>query len=235
LLRNTNCVDASIALLLHVLPLALGAAMSPTVLTAEILILSGGDGALKRGWALAIGRMSALFVVGFFGLQLLALLPDFSTGEPSLFEAVLFVLAGAVLLAIAYLEWRRRHDPPKPSKVMNDLVDARPIYILLFGIGWMFVNMSTLALYVPALHVITSSPTNDIVKVLVFLILFIITSAVVLVPVLAVTFFGARANAALHTVHRWVNQHSHLVVIVVSGGFGIALVVIGVGAFIALS
>ena len=227
-------MDSSIALLLHVLPFALGAAMSPTVLTAEILILSGGEGALKRGWALAIGRMSALFVVGFFGLQLLALLPDFSTGQPSLFEAVLFVLAGLVLLVIAYLEWRRRHDPPKPSKVMNDLVDARPIYILLFGIGWMFVNMSTLALYVPALHVITSSPTNDVAKILVFIVLFVVTSAVVLVPVLAVTFYGDRAEAVLARVHEWVNRHSHLVVIVVSGGFGIALIGIGLGAFVSL-
>jgi hypothetical protein len=227
-------VDSSIALLVNVIPLALGAAMSPTVLTAEILILSGGPGSLKRGWALAAGRMLALFTMGFFGLQLLALLPDFSTGEPSTFEAALFIMAGVVLLAISYLEWRRRHRPAKPSKIMEDLVEARPIYIFLFGLGWMFVNISTLALYIPALHVITSSATNDVVKIIVFLILYLITSAVVLVPVLAVTFFGQRAKHGLTQVHDWVDGHSHLIVIVVSGIFGVGLIVAGVNAFLSL-
>ena len=227
-------MEAGLKLLLQVLPLALGAAMSPTVLTVQILVLSSGPGGLRRGWGLAAGRMAALLAFSVASLFLLVQLPDFSTGKPSWVEAGLFLVAGLLLLALTYWEWRRRNRPEKPSKLGEKLSDANPVYLFLFGAGWMLVNASTLALYIPALHIITSSDTSDVAKIVVFAVLFVITSAVVLVPVLVLTFYGEKGKALLLRVHHWVDSHSHDIAIVVSGVFGVALIGAGVWATVSL-
>ena len=54
-------------LVVAVLPLALGAAVSPTLLALQLLVLSGGGHRLARAWALAAGSALVLFGVILIG------------------------------------------------------------------------------------------------------------------------------------------------------------------------
>jgi Sap, sulfolipid-1-addressing protein len=210
-------------LLLQVIPFAVGAAISPAVLTVQILVLSGGKGSLARGWALALGRMAALLAVSVWGVALLTQLPDFGTGEPSQAESVILAIAGGVLLVLAVVESRRPPRAPSAPSFSGRLVDANVVVQFLFGAVWMVVNASTLALYIPGLHVITSSSAAFPMQVTAFVVLFVAASAAALLPTLAVTLYGDRAQPVLADIHAWVEHRAHTITIVVCAVFGLAL------------
>jgi len=98
-------------LLVQVLPLALGAAVSPTVLTVQIVLMADGSPGLARAWGLAIGRTTALAVLCVGGVGLLNLLPDVNTGGPSLAEGLISLGAGLALGVMALIQWRRPRAP----------------------------------------------------------------------------------------------------------------------------
>lgn len=226
---------AGSGLLLQVIPLAVGAAISPAVLTVEILVLASGPGAVARGWGLALGRMAGLLAVSLGGASLLARLPDFGTGEPSLPLGVTALIAGVVLIVVGLVEWRRPSSGGHHDRLAGRLQHLNPAVLLAFGAGWLFVNVSTLALYLPALHIITNSAADLALQVIAFVILYLFASAVVLVPVVAVTLFGDRARALLAKVHTWVGAHAHTITLVVCLAFGVVLVGWGTVTVIALA
>ncbi len=226
-----------LSLFLQVLPLALGAAMSPSFLAMQVVVLtSGSPGALRRGWALAAGSMSMLLFISFGGLSLLAQLPDFQTGQPSWAEAGILLLAGLALLAIAILVTRRpahRHAGRRSS--LARVVDAGPSVLFGIGAARLAVNASTLALYIPALHVITNSTADPVAKVLCFLMLFAITETAVVGPVLAVTVMGDRAKPILQNIHAAIEKRSRVLTIATCAGFGVLLVGLGVSDLLTLT
>jgi len=218
-------MGAALSLFAHIIPLAIGAAMSPTFLAMQIAVLtSGAPGSLRRGWALAAGSMVMLLLISLGGYSLLSSLPDFRTGRPSVQQAVILALGGATLL-IAALVLRRR--PRQHSEgILTRVIDApAPV---LFGIGAarLAVNATTLALFIPALHMISNSAVAVGVKVLVFLILFAITEIAVVGPVLIVTIMGDRATPILTKIHEAVQRRSRTITLFVCAGFGLLLLVL---------
>lgn len=226
----------SVSLILSVLPLALGAAMSPTLLVLQLAILTGPYHPLQRAWALAIGRMLSLAVITFGGASLLARLPDFNTGflTKSPYAGVIFLTAGVVLVALAGWHWHRGArrsgtDGDSDKKGMTSRLLRTPAPALfVFAAAWMFVNASTLALYIPALHNITRSSANIAGKGVALLLLYLLTSAVVLVPPLLVTVFGDSIRPRLKQLQEWLEKHSHTISLVVLGVFGVALIGLGI-------
>lgn len=111
---------------------------------------------------------------------------------------------------------------------MEKVVDAKPP--VLFGIGLLrlVINATTLALYVPALHSITQSSENLVVKALAFVMLFVITEIAVVGPVLAVTLLGERAKPVLTGIHEAIERHSRELTLTTCVVFGVVLLVLGV-------
>jgi Sap, sulfolipid-1-addressing protein len=215
-------VNEALSLFLQVLPLALGAAMSPTFLAMQVVVLtSPAPGALRRGWALAAGSMSMLLLISFGGVSLLSAVPVLHTDGPTWAQAVIMAAAGVALLLVA----RRVQRQPRAHKdsILEKLVDAKPPFIFAAGAARLAVNASTLALYIPALHVITSSTVDDIVKGLAFLMLFLITELAVLGPVVAVTVAGENAKPVLTRIHDRLDQYSKPAAVLTSAGFGVVL------------
>jgi hypothetical protein len=220
-------VSAALSLFVQVLPLAIGAAISPTFLAMQVVVLtSGAPGALARGWALAAGSMSMLLLISFGGLSLLSQLPDFQTGQPSLIQAVILAVGGVALLVAAWVI-RRRPVTHKDS-MLTRVVDADPPVLFLIGAARLAVNATTLALYIPALHVITNSTVSLVVKALAFLTLFVITEVAVLGPVLAVTVMGERATPLLTRVHEAIERRSRVLTLATCLAFGGLLLVLAV-------
>lgn len=219
-------MSATLRLFLQVLPLAIGAAMSPTFLLMQVAVLaSPAPGAVRRGWALAAGSMVTLLVLSFGGISLLAQLPDFQKGAPSLSQSVILLLAGSALVGLGW--WERRRPVSHHEGLLARLVDASAPAQFGIGAARLAVNATTLALYIPALHVITQSSAPAAGKVLAFLMLFVVTEAAVLGPMIAVTVMGDRATPFLTRLRDVVEAHSRQLTVLVCWGFGVVLLAVG--------
>jgi hypothetical protein len=214
-------------LLVQVLPLALGAAVSPTVLTVQIVLMADGSPGLARAWGLAIGRTTALAVLCVGGVGLLNLLPDVNTGGPSLAEGLISLGAGLALGVMALIQWRRPRAPDHHTKVAARLARIHPAVLVPVGFLWQFVSVSTLALFIPALHVVTSATAPDVVKLVALIELVAITSLMWLGPPLYVSVFGGKATVNLNRLHDWFVAHGHQIKLVVEVGFSVGLVALG--------
>lgn len=216
-----------LALLLQVLPLAIGAAISPTVLTIQILLMSGGTGGLAKAWGLAVGRTAALIAITVGGVGLLSRLPDVNTGQPSLSEGLIVLGAGLVLALVALKEWRAPRSTDHHSRIVARLRRIHPVLLVFVGFGWELVSVSTLALFLPALHLISNAAAPDVIKLVAVIELIAIASITWLGPPLAVTFYGERAREVLDRIHTWVSAHEHQITLIATSVFGVALLLWG--------
>ena len=217
-------MSAAFGLFIQVLPLAIGAAMSPTFLAIQILVLtSEAPGALRRGWALALGSMSMLLLISFGGFSLLDYLPRIKISE-SWSLVVLLVLASVVLMFVSRHEARR--PPGHKAGKLDKALDASPIVIFGVGALRLLINASTLALYLPALHIISNADVNIATKAVAFLLLFLITELAVLAPVLSVTLLGDRAKPTLLKIHDGIDHWSKPVMVWTCRVFAVVLLLL---------
>jgi len=214
----------------QLLPLAVGAALSPTLLVMQLVILTGDARALTRAWALAAGRMASLLAITIGGASLLARLPDFDTGlTASPAAGVILVVAGAVLLALAVRAVRRpaSPDPSDSSGRAQRLIDAPPASLFVLGAAWMLINASTLALYIPGLHVVSRSDVSWPARLSGIAVLYLAAAAAALGPPLALSVFGETIRPRLERVQAWMERNGRTIGLVVSVVFGVAMCVAG--------
>lgn len=196
------------SLLLSVLPLAIGAAVSPTALVVELLVLSSKQRPRAKAWAYAIG----------FAAVMLAAVTLFLTVShqaaqvkgPSDTDRIVDGVAALLLALVGVRSLLPRATPGEKhtSKVAARIAQAGPGFYLGVGAFTMLINFSTLILLAPACHEITRSTAALDVKVAATVMLVLIALLPVLLPVLAVTLLGARADAVLARVNVLVTQHS---------------------------
>jgi hypothetical protein len=218
-------------LLAVVLPLALGAAISPTLLALQLLVLSGGGHKLARAWALAGG---AALVLAAFSLLCVTALSRLRPhhGHKSPTDAAVLILSGVLLGALAVRSRIRtptvgeKHTP----RIGERLTSASSIWFLGVGAVGMVVNFSTLLLVLPAVHEITHSGAAPSDKVTAFVVLYVIVLLPVLAPVVLAQVLGGRADHALDATHRWVGRNSRTIGTVIEAVFAVYLIVKGVRA-----
>lgn len=197
------------SLLLSVLPFALGAAVSPTLLTLELLILTGRTHRKSRAWMFVIGASVTIFAFGLLAATVFRSVGDPST-TPNPWSVAIKVLAALVLLVLGIRQLRpaRTAGEKHHSRVADRMQNAKAPFFLGIGVVGMLVNFSTLVLYLPAVHLIVHSgePTAD--RWAAGLMLWVITITPIVVPVLAVTIVGHRSDALLARLNTWTTQHS---------------------------
>ena len=184
-------------LLAAVLPLALGAAVSPTLLALQLLVLSGGAHRLVRAWALATG---AALVLAAFSLVCVTALARVRPhhGHKSATDATILIASGVLLGALAIRSRIRKPTVGErhTSRISDRLTVAPSVWFVGVGAVGMVVNFSTLLLVLPAVHEITHSTADTTAKATVFVVLYVIVLLPVLVPVVAAQLLGARGRTA---------------------------------------
>src|ERR1019366_837634 len=219
------------SLLTAVLPLALGAAVSPTLLALQLIVLSGTAHRLTRAWALAAG--AALVLAAFSLLCVTALARGRpSHGHKSATDAVVLIASGVLLGALAV---RSRIRTPTvgerhTSRISERLTTAPTSWYVGVGAFGMVVNFSTLLLVLPAVHEITHSTASGSARVTAFVLLYVIVLLPVLAPVVLAQLLGHRADHALDVTHRWVGRNARTIGTVIEAVFALYLVVKGVRA-----
>lgn len=207
-------------LLSKVIPLSLGAAVSPTVL-AFILVILGGKRPIARGAAFTAGVFTVLA-----GLTVIGLTFTYSaSSNPANAEIAKGIdgFAGTLLLLLAVttiLRSRLHHgDPhadPKPKPEINPSLHRA----YLLGIVMMLVNLSTILLYLPAMRSISSSHVAFDQKAIAVVIAILITSVTATIPLSVRIVAPGPAERAFTLLHSWVSRHQRQIGLVIEIGFG---------------
>lgn len=215
--------------LAEVLPLALGAAVSPLLLTATLLVLSGRDRPLARGFAVALGAALPLAALGAIGLIAFrhTVQPD-GGGSHSEASAWIDLGLGLLLLVLAAVELRRRPaekpDAEKPAPQSQSGLWRSA----LLGLGMMLTNFTTAILYIDAVKEIARSGIEASEQLIVLAAVLAVTLIPVLVPVLAYAIAPGAASRVLGRLGDWVEGHRRAISIALLLGFGLYLTLKGV-------
>jgi hypothetical protein len=218
------------ALLASVLPLAVGAAISPTLLALQLLVLTGKTKPVARAWALVAGSALVLAAFSVLGLTVLNHLhPDHHHG--SVRDAVIMFVAAALLAALAVrsLVHRPTSGEQQTPRTAARLSNAPTAWFVGAGAIAMVVNFSTLVLFLAALHEITRSSVSLVGRGVAFSLLFVITLLPVLLPVVLVMALGQRSQPPLQAVRSLVTRHARQIGVVIEVVFAVYLVVKGFG------
>jgi hypothetical protein len=184
-----------------VLPLALAASISPTVLALQLLTLSRKNAPVARAWAIAGGCAVVLAV--FSGLALALAQSTGGSKSPSEAGAIVKLVAAALLVAIAVRQVRAPPPVPKPEHV-----GAHPLRrSFALGIGLMLTNFSSIVLFFPAMHEIATSDAGVGAQLLAFALLYVITLLMAYGPPLFVTLLGTRATPELERLNGVFTAH----------------------------
>jgi len=201
----------------EVLPLAVGATISPTLLATQVLILSMKDRPRAKAWAFTAGAAAALAVFAVVVAALLArapaAMPEASESKHGVLYVALHLVCGLLLLALGARSLRPRPTPGErhASRISTMLTTAPPRAYLAVGVVGLLVDVSSLVLFVPAMHDILRSTESDAAKWAAFVFLFLMVLMPLIVPLLLVTALGAKADGVLASINGFVPRHSHTI------------------------
>jgi cytochrome c biogenesis protein CcdA len=207
------------SLLGDVVPLALGAAISPVLFLLQLNALTGTR-PIARGAALTAGAAIVLIVGSTIGV----LLGGTGFSERETLQAVINIAFGVLLLAVGLRALLR---PPKPKPPEPDAGSKSVRSAFLAGAGGMATNVTTFALYVPALALIAGSNLPLGQRGLAGLIILLITLMVAWVPLLLAVAIPSASDRLLPALGNWMNANNRWIQVVLCFGFGIWLLAKG--------
>ena len=222
---------------LHVLPLALGAAVSPALIGASLEIL-GVFGARGRKLLTAYLLGAALVVGAVVGLALL--LPARANSDASrsdvgtvIANSVDFVLGGLLLVLALVLLVRhpKAHSTSGGRDSVARLTSARSAPLATFGLGvvMMLTNISTLALVLAGAHGLRSSHESAGWVVVGGVLLSIGALLPILLPLVWELIAPTAATRDLARLNGVLARHGRVIGVVVSGATAIYLIARGLG------
>jgi hypothetical protein len=210
------------SLLAETIPLALAAAISPVIFLLQLNTLTGQK-PIARGSALTAGAAVVLIVVSTIGVALGG--TGFSDRDS--LQAAINIAFGVLLIAVGVRALLR---PPKQKPATSAVPRTSIGRSFLAGAGGMASNVTTFALYIPALALIAGSGLGPGQRGLAALVILVITLVVAWVPlVLAVAVPGA-STRLLPWLGRWMTANNRWIQVVLGLGFGVWLGAKGVRA-----
>jgi hypothetical protein len=208
------------SLLGEVVPLALAAAISPVVFLLQLNTLTGPR-PLSRGAALTAGAAMVLIIGSTLGV----LLGGTGFSDRPTLQAVISIAFGVLLIAVGLRALLR---PPRPKPADDDQKPASAGRSFLAGMGGMASNVTTFALYIPALALIAGSGLPLGQRGLAALIILLITLMVAWVPLLIAAVVPGATTRLLPALGGWMTRNDRWIQVVLGLGFGIWLLVKGV-------
>lgn len=191
----------------EVVPLALGAAVSPLLLTTQLLILSGGNQPIRRGWAFAVG-VALTSIVYVVVLATVASGLSISSDHQPTVERVIKMLAALALVGLGIRAQLHHPDPAKQAARARRLSRARLIDFAGLGFVIMCTNLSSLVLMLPAVHLAVHTNASGAQEFALLGFIVLCAAAPALLPALAVSLFGRRSESLLARVNRFTTKHS---------------------------
>jgi threonine/homoserine/homoserine lactone efflux protein len=207
------------SLLAEVVPLALAAAISPVIFLLQLNTLTGPR-PITRGAALMAGAAIVLIIGSTLGV----LVGGTGFSDRPTLQAVINIAFGVLLIAVGLRAILR---PPKPKQADPDAKPAGIGRSFLAGMGGMASNVTTFALYIPALALIAGSGLPLGQRGLAALIILLITLMVAWVPLVIAIVVPGATTRLLPALGSWMNRNDRWIQVALGLGFGIWLLVKG--------
>jgi hypothetical protein len=202
-----------------VLPLAIGVMISPLPIIAVISMLLSKR-ARSNSLTFLLGWILGLIIIGG-AMLLIAGTQNFSPGsEPSTGASIIRVLGGLLLLFLATMVWRISIRPGEQPKLLKQ-INAMDTFTTAkaFGLG-LFLSAvypkNIILTLIAALTIVQSQVSGllNITVLSVFIIFLIISSILVVIPVLASFILGDKAAQTLNSWKTWNVEHYTAVMVV---------------------
>ncbi|KNZ40310.1 GAP family protein [Acetobacterium bakii] len=160
----------------EILPLAIGAAFSPTGLLFVMMILSGKENSKKGALGFVLGGTLLLTLVGLF-LFFTAQPVMNATRHPNLTSSIIDIGLGILILLIVALSFFFKKKP----KIKAPNNKKRPYPII--GFFYMSINLSTLIPFIAAVKIISVNKLALWDNFAIFLVTVVITMSMIAFPV----------------------------------------------------
>lgn len=219
-------------LLINVLPLAVGAAVSPTVLIGIILILSIAERPKLSGIAFYIGSIIILLIVVAAGILLGKGVAVAASKPPSAASAYFDLALGIALILFGMRRVAKKgDDAPDESRFGGKSKSAVSDFIkyLILGLLMFTINFTTTVLVFAAGKDIGISGAGVADQLIVIIVLTIITLLVVEIPLLIYFTMPERSEKILQPLNKWMQRNSRYLMAAIIFIFGIYLMVKGIG------
>lgn len=206
-------------LMAKVLPLALAGAISPTVLALGLVVLSGRESPRARGLAFLGGVTTvtvaiSLLVVFVFG----SAVPSSQKGSGSHLAAWIDLFFAAVLLLLGAVTFARRNHGKKEKKSHDEEPGRRLGRFYLLGLVVMIGNLTTLAVFLPALKEIAIDKVSGADRIVALVVVDVIVLLPAWLPVALYLVSPKTARKVLDPLNGFLQRHT------TSIGVGICLV-----------
>jgi hypothetical protein len=150
-----------------------------------------------------------------------------SFSDDETLKGVLNIVLGALLVAVGL---RALLKPPKPKPAEPEEEQTGVGRAFLAGAGGMGSNVTSFALYIPALALIAGSGLGLGQRGLAALIILLITLMVAWVPLLLVVAAPKASSRVLSALGGWMTRNDRWIQVVLGFGFGIWLIAKGIAA-----
>jgi hypothetical protein len=182
-----------------------------------------GPRPVTRGLALTAGAAIVLIIGSTIGV----LVGDTGFSTRDTLQAVINIAFGALLSAVGLRALFRPPEPKTPEPASKPPTVGRTFVL---GAGGMASNVTTFALYIPALALIAGSGLPLRQQGIAALIILVITLMVAWVPLLLAVAVPGASTRLLPWLGRWMTANNRWIQVVLGLGFGIWLVAKGVRA-----
>lgn len=204
-------------LLAQVIPLAVGAMISPVLLIVQVLTLTGREKPVARAIAIAAGSavtllaITAVLATAAAGIQV-----EHQTGPDPVGAAIRGVCA-LVLLALGARSLARRGSPQGDRGKRLANVKTRGYFVV--GLLAMLSNVTSLVLYIPAMHLIVHANVDGGGKLAATAMLFAFTMLPLWLPLAMTLSLGSRSTAVLSRLNAVVTKHTEVINAVICFAF----------------
>jgi hypothetical protein len=213
------------------IPLAIGAMVSPTLLTAVILVLSGKVSPRARAWAFVVGGCVALVA---FTLAVPVVARLMSSVNPDVVRSADIVL-GLLLLAVAVRKLIKRKSPgSETTRAPRHKGTAAPHLGEYFGFGALMIatDASSLVLYIAIIKEAYQSGPPAPARLAAVAMGYVAVMLPALVPACIATLAPKQTDRVLIPLGEWAKKHSTAITVVICLVFAAYLLVKGLAPLI---
>jgi len=212
----------------EILPLAFGAAISPMLFAATVVILAGRSNRRARALAFLAGAACPLIALALVITAIVKATVTFPSFRLRLSPAIDLGI-GLLLLLLALLSFAlpRTQGEPRPATALRAETTSGAHWVAFYSLGLalMAPNPATLALFALAAWDIGRAEVGAPAKAVAFLLIVIVTLAPIVLPLVLDLLAPAFAHRVLEPIGRAARSHRRLIggiVMALLGGYLVA-------------
>ncbi|MCX6431594.1 MAG: GAP family protein [Actinobacteria bacterium] len=218
------------SLLALVVPLGIAAAITPTLIALQLLVVAGGGRWRSRSLAVVVANAIAFGIVIALVTFGLAKLPDAGTGGGGGIDAAIRIGAGVVLALSSVWFFLPHAAMAERVRVSLESRQAHASIWVFFVLAFYFgiTDLSSFIVLLPALHDITASAIAIEEKAVVWAVVLFLALQATMLPPLVRLAGGQRVVPGLKRSYGWVMRNQFPIVGVVCAAVGVFLGVTGI-------